>query len=296
MVMSQGLVDAICKDPISWVERMGEVIAKGRLMKCSTVDQGKSVALLMMTDNLTLLEVKQRYHIMDDTIEMRADYMRQRLRELGGDYRWINNGDDGQKAVIEVSFRGKTEQCSYSIDDARKEGLVKPKSRWEKAPGDMLRARATTKAVRMHATEVIAGFCTDEEMDAVREGTAVAEAAVNDNSNENGNGHSPAPGADVPAGESREDGTAMVASVDGPISTTLIAEIKQLLADTQDPELVERVKAKLAEAGKPNLAALTQADGEVLKHAIAMRNMETFFTRSLEEYATPTESADAAKN
>ena len=161
-------VDATCFqriiDPLAWVEKTGHMIWRSGMFKCKSIEQGCILALISLTEQLPTLELLRRYHLMDGQLVMRADYMRAELRRLNGDYDWVNDGEDGKEARCWIEFKGRKREVVYTINDAKKEGIVKPGSRWVKAPGDMLRARCSTKAIRMVASEVLAGFYTDEEM------------------------------------------------------------------------------------------------------------------------------------
>lgn len=151
-------------DVMAFVRESGTIIAKSRMFGCETIEQGQAMSLIAVTERLPFLELRRRYHVIGGDLTMRADYMRSELRRLGGQYRWVKDGEDGVEARMWIKFKQEEREVSYTIADAKKEGLVKAKSRWEKAPGDMLRARCSTKAIRMMASEVLCGFYTDEEL------------------------------------------------------------------------------------------------------------------------------------
>lgn len=155
------------EDPIRFVKEIGPSIGKGRLLGCESIEQGELIALMMITDNLSFLDVKEKFHVMGKELSLRAEWMRAELRRRGGDYDWVNKGEDGTTATIKITFAGKTNDVSYTIEDAKREKLIKKDGAWELRPGDMLRARVTTKAVRMHASEILSGFATDEELAAL---------------------------------------------------------------------------------------------------------------------------------
>lgn len=173
-------------DPVSFMKETGTVLAKSRMFGCETVEQGQALSLISLTEGIPFLELRRRYHIINGDLTMRADYMRAELRRLGGEYRWLKDGEDGIEARIWIKFKGDEREVSYTIENSKKEGIWKKGSRWEKAPGDMLRARCATKAIRMIASEVLAGFCTEEEL-----GVEIDPAPA-----ANGNGH-PAPRTSV---------------------------------------------------------------------------------------------------
>ncbi len=165
-------------NPIDWVLKMGEVIAKSRMFSCATVEQGQGLALICLTEEISILECSRRYHVLGDgKLTMKADYMRHNFLTLGGKFEWLKDGSDGVLAQCRVSFANQTHEVSYAIDDAKKEGIYKAGSRWEKAPGDMLRARCATKAIRMVCPSAIAGMVTDEEMEAIG-GAAATHTAM----------------------------------------------------------------------------------------------------------------------
>ncbi len=151
-------------DPLAFMREAGTVIAKSRMFGCENIEQGQAMALISMTENLSFLELRRRYHVVDGDLSMRADFMRAEFHRLGGTYVWLKDGEDGKEARAIWKFRENDREIGYTIEDAKREGLVKAKSRWEKDPGSMLRARCTTKAVRMIASEVLAGFYCDEEL------------------------------------------------------------------------------------------------------------------------------------
>lgn len=56
-------------------------------------------------------------------------------------------------------------RLTYTIEEARQAGLVKPKSGWERNPSDMLVARASSKLARLIAPDVIHGIYAPEELE-----------------------------------------------------------------------------------------------------------------------------------
>lgn len=167
MAMDAGVYAELAKDPLRFIKEMGPSISKGKLFGVDNPEAGELIALLMITDNFSFLDVKRRFHVVGKELTIRAEWMRSELRRLGGEYEWVNDGADSQEAIFRITFAGKTHDVSYTIGDAKREGLIKKGGNWELRPGDMLRARATSKAVRMYASEVLGGFCTDEEMAAM---------------------------------------------------------------------------------------------------------------------------------
>lgn len=90
------------------------------------------------------------------------------------------------------------------------------------------------------------------------------------------------------AGQSRAD-TAAAAATDGsPATQVQVDEIKGLLsqvAQNGQPDIAQRVKAKLRQHGMDRLADLTMAEADALKQALAVRNLEAFFEAELTGHA-----------
>lgn len=149
-------------DPLQAVEKIGAMIEKSQMFGCG-IGQGQIIALTCYMEGINILEFKKKYHIIQGSLTMRADAMLAELRKNDGYYRWIKTGDDEKEAEIEIEYKGIKGIAKFTIEDAKKAGIVKPNSGWFKYPDAMLRARTISKAMRMYAPEVIAGIYTPEE-------------------------------------------------------------------------------------------------------------------------------------
>lgn len=72
---------------------------------------------------------------------------------------------------------------SFTIEEAKKAGLVKAGSAWEKYPADMLFNRTVARGIRKIAPDVVSGAYIPEEVEAF---TAAPEITLNGNGNGNG--------------------------------------------------------------------------------------------------------------
>ena len=108
------------------------------------------------------------------------------FRRRGGKVRWLQLGDSGT-AEAEFEFEGQTLRMAFTLDDARKllgkgkdgkDRIDKPGGNWEKDPGAMLRARLTSKAIRILAPEIVAGVYTPEEVQDFADDVAPKPAAA----------------------------------------------------------------------------------------------------------------------
>ena len=149
-------------DPLDAIDRMGEYLAKSGMFGCEKVEQGKVIAMACLAERKNPIDIAKTYHIIGGKLSMRADAMLAKFREHGGKCVWLNTGDDGDEARARFTFDGNDLEIAFSMEDAKRAGLTK--GNWDKNPGAMLRARLTSKAVRMLDPGVVAGVYTPEEI------------------------------------------------------------------------------------------------------------------------------------
>ena len=153
-------------NPMQFMSEMGKHLAMSGMLGLRKPEQGSTLLLICMTENRTPLSVIQEYHMMDDgKMSKKADWTLSRFREMGGTYEILNDGEDEVEATYRMTFAGQTRDVTYSMEMAKREGLVKPGSRWTKNPASMLRARVATKGCHMLAPEVTAGFDCEADLD-----------------------------------------------------------------------------------------------------------------------------------
>lgn len=158
-------------DPLAFSNDFGQSIFDSALLGCRNVAQGRVMALTCLTEKKTPIELARVYHIIDNKLSMRADAMLAEFRKAGGKYKWISTGDDGVAARALFTFEGESIEIGYTIEDAKRAKLIRSGGNWEKDPGSMLRARTASKAVRMLAPEIVAGYYTPEELGDVIDST-----------------------------------------------------------------------------------------------------------------------------
>lgn len=151
-------------EAVAAVEYYGTILAESMFMGTSSKPQGKALVFFAMSENISITELKRRFHVMGKQLTMRAEYMLAEFRRIGGKYRWIDMGTKGDKAVLWLKYLDNEGQVEFTIEDAKRQGLVKPDSNWTKNPAAMLRARVSTAGIRAFAPEVLAGFYSDEEL------------------------------------------------------------------------------------------------------------------------------------
>ena len=89
-------------------------------------------------------------------------------RDHGDNALRVDEQQSSDKACVVVYKRrgwDTFQQKSFSMEDARRAGLVKPNSPWEKYPADMLRSRCISAVCRTAFSDTILGMYTMEELD-----------------------------------------------------------------------------------------------------------------------------------
>ena len=152
-------------NPLQFAQQVGQVFARSHMFGCRDEHQGQVMALACLIENISPIELMRKYHIIDGRLEMRADAMLAEFQRIGGSCAWKATGDDGEKAVAQFVYKGNDITLGYSIEDAKRAGLVQKKGDvWKKHTGAMLRARLISKAIRMLAPQVNAGAYAAEEL------------------------------------------------------------------------------------------------------------------------------------
>lgn len=150
-------------NPIDAINSIGEIFSKSGMFGCDRLEQGKVLAMICLAEQKSPVEITRDYHIVDGKLSKKALAALADFRRRGGKHKWIKTGDetpineDAREAIGEFTFEGNTITQKFSIADAKKAGLIKPRSAWEKSPANMLRARVISNAVAMLAPEIYAG-------------------------------------------------------------------------------------------------------------------------------------------
>ena len=151
-------------DPMKAVVELGQIFAESGMFGCEKLAQGQVLALACMAERKNPIELARVYHMINGKLSMRADAMYAEFRKIGGRVTWITNDETGAKARF--AFEDNDLELSFMFADAKRAGLLpaqKAGSGWAKFPAEMMRARLISKAVRMLAPEVCAGYYTEDE-------------------------------------------------------------------------------------------------------------------------------------
>ncbi|HYG22751.1 MAG TPA: hypothetical protein VEH04_08220 [Verrucomicrobiae bacterium] len=151
-------------NPVEAIERIGQFLAKSGMFGCEKVEQGQVLAMECLATGKPPSVIARTYHILDNKLSKKALAALAEFRQMGGKHKWVKDGTDGKEAVLELALEGNTITSKFTIEEAKAQGLIRPKSNWEKTPANMLRARAISNGVAMLAPEIYAGDSSDEDI------------------------------------------------------------------------------------------------------------------------------------
>jgi hypothetical protein len=106
---------------------------------------------------MTMLEYEATYDNMGGKPRKRALACLAQIRKKGAQHEWLCESDDPEMAQLKLTYEGKTVTTKFTIEQAKKQNLLRPGSMWTKDPSYMLRARCITTAIGMLAPEIVAG-------------------------------------------------------------------------------------------------------------------------------------------
>ena len=168
-------------DPMSAIQKLGEIIALSGMFGCTKVEQGQVLALQCMSERMPPLELSKTYHVIEGKLSMRADAMLAKFQIAGGTVKWTKRDDK----VVEATFtlRGNSLPFSAKLEAFVANGVAtgrdgKLKDNWRKFPRQMLTARVISEAVRLLAPEIVFGIYTPEELQDGQSSGPSAPAAV----------------------------------------------------------------------------------------------------------------------
>lgn len=146
------------QNPIEAAVQLGVSFAKSGLFGCDRPEQGTILALECFAQGKSPMQICREYDIVDGKLRKKALAIFADFRSRGGKVKWIKTGDDGKEAEASFTFEDQSIIQKFTIEDAKKQGIVREKSAWVKTPGNMLRARVLSNAIAMLCPEIIAGI------------------------------------------------------------------------------------------------------------------------------------------
>ena len=159
------------------IEMFGNAICRSGMFGCESKEAGIVFALQCVAENKPPLEMAKNYHLVKGKLTKRADAMLADFRRAGGKVTWRDlKNDKIQEAVFE--FEDVQTTASFSMEDAKRAGLVRAGSAWDKTPAAMLRARCISETLRAIAPEIVQGVYVPEEIDVKPQAAMPAEVEL----------------------------------------------------------------------------------------------------------------------
>jgi len=150
--------------------KLGALLHKSNMFGCKSPEQGAVLAMTCIIENLTPIEFKRKYHIIDGTPCERPDSLLARFKKAGGRFKILERSTT--LCSIEYDWEGQVTIFDFTWDQAKTAGLV-GKDNWKKYPENMLYARNVGNYVRTYCPELAAGIYTPEEMMDIKDVDAV---------------------------------------------------------------------------------------------------------------------------
>jgi hypothetical protein len=173
-------------NPSQMLEEIGKAIFNSEMFGCTSISQGRILALECAAKGCPPMSLAERYHIIHGKLSMKADTILADFRtKCGGTHKVVCRTAD--RAAIELTIGGHTQTFELTWADARREPFVyigkeqtiveklaknqlnslmlKPKYATPRSRSQMMWARVVSDGVRAMAPEVLAGYYTPEEID-----------------------------------------------------------------------------------------------------------------------------------
>ncbi len=160
--MSTGNLPAV-RYAVGEIAEMAKSVSRSRLFG---LDESQAFTLMMLAESKGLhpIQAVERYHVIKRRPSMKADAMLAEFQRHGGVVEWITYDTTKCEAIFEAPNVKTPTKVSWTIDDARKAGLVDKDGMYVKYPRQMLRARVISEGVRMTMPGIILGIYTPEEV------------------------------------------------------------------------------------------------------------------------------------
>ena len=150
------------------LEQFGQYIFQSNMFGARNPAEGFILGITCQQENMTLMQFKERYHIIQGQIAMKSEAMLANLLELGGEYEIVERSPE--RAAVKVTFKKATMTSELKWEDAQKEDYTKGrngqlKDNWStpRRRMQMMWARAVSDGVRAVCPLATRGHYTPEE-------------------------------------------------------------------------------------------------------------------------------------
>jgi hypothetical protein len=149
--------------PFQEMQQMAKAIADSRLFGLTDVNQVLALGMVAQAEGQHFATACRDYHVIQGRVALKADAMMARFQAAGGKVNWTEYTDER----VTGSFshpNGGSLSVTWTIEQARSIGLVKPGSGWQKFPRAMLRSRCISEGIRSVYPGSVTGFYSPEEV------------------------------------------------------------------------------------------------------------------------------------
>ena len=149
--------------PFQDMQQMAKAIADSRLFGLTDVNQVLALGMVAQAEGHAFATAARDYHVIQGRPALKADAMMARFQAAGGKVNWEVYTDER----VTGSFshpNGGSLSVTWTIEQARSIGLVKPGSGWQKFPRAMLRSRCISEGIRSVYPGSVTGFYSPEEV------------------------------------------------------------------------------------------------------------------------------------
>ena len=150
------------------LEKFGNYIFQSNMFGVRNPAEGFVIGITCQQEGMTLMQFKERYHLIQGQVAMKSEAMLANLLELGGEYEVIERTPE--RAALKVTYKKATFVSELKWEDAQKEDYTKGrngqlKDNWStpRRRMQMMWARAVSDGVRAVCPLATRGHYTPEE-------------------------------------------------------------------------------------------------------------------------------------
>jgi hypothetical protein len=149
--------------PFQDMQQMAKAIADSRLFGLTDVNQVLALGMVAQAEGHAFATAARDYHVIQGRPALKADAMMARFQSAGGKVNWEVYSDEKVTGIFSHPNGGSL-AVTWTLEQARSIGLVKPGSGWQKFPRAMLRSRCISEGIRSVYPGSVTGFYSPEEV------------------------------------------------------------------------------------------------------------------------------------
>lgn len=149
--------------PLSDMQQMAKIGVESNFFGIKKPTEAMALMLIAQAEGKHPATVFSQYHVIQGRPALKADFMLARFQQAGGSVQWTERTDKACAATFAHPQGGKCD-IRWTLDDAKRAGLLNGKSNWNQYPRQMLSARVVSEGVRAVFPGVLGGFYTPEEV------------------------------------------------------------------------------------------------------------------------------------